>query len=242
TMPIDVRDARVERIVLFVGGFQASFEAACEHDPRWLWYLAPLESVVELLLIDQPDRRELAIAAGVAAKAELENGSMTRGERLLLALHDTFERVCANNASDAEAQRILSAALNMLGDFYIRRGQPGDAERALAAFEKSNETFERLLASNPGSASAARDVSVSHFMLARLHGQAGNEPGVQHHLSRCFAILDGFHKAGRPMDPQMRQLHAQLTGMMGSAGSSDGRACRDTRRSCAPRLHRPSGG
>ena len=107
----------------------------------------------------------------------------------------------------------MSVSLDKLGDFYLRRGQSGDAERALACFEESNKTDKRLLEANPTSAEAARDVSVSHYRLAQMHMQAKHQEQAVEHLTACFAILDGFHRAGRPMDPAMQQLHQQLAGM-----------------------------
>jgi hypothetical protein len=52
-----------------------------------------------------------------------------------------------------------------LGDFLSNRGQPGDAEKAVGHYQRSLDICERLLASNPDSAQAARDVMV---MLERL--------------------------------------------------------------------------
>jgi hypothetical protein len=34
-------------------------------------------------------------------------------------------------------------------------------------------------------------------------------------LVKCFAILDSFARAGRSMDAQMRQFHAQLAPLFG---------------------------
>lgn len=86
------------------------------------------------------------------------------------------------------------------------------AERV--AFQKSLQTRQRLLADNPTSAAAARDVSFSHWQLMRLHAQAENEVEAQRHAASCFAILDAFHREGRPMDPAMRQIHQHLAGLM----------------------------
>ncbi|MCB1237937.1 MAG: hypothetical protein KDM91_22920, partial [Verrucomicrobiae bacterium] len=57
---------------------------------------------------------------------------------------------------------------------------------------------------------AARDLSVSHFKFFHLYREQEKQTEAVTHLAHCFAILDGFHRAGRPMDPQMRALHAQL--------------------------------
>ena len=54
-------------------------------------------------------------------------------------------------------------------------------------------------------------------MLARLAATTGDEARARDHQQSCFAILDAFHRENRPMDPQMRQLHAQLSKMLGGA-------------------------
>ena len=59
-------------------------------------------------------------------------------------------------------------------------------------------------------------------MLARFHAQSKDAEGAQRHLAACYAILDSFHRERRPMDPQMRQIHAQLAGMLGRGGADRG--------------------
>jgi hypothetical protein len=41
-------------------------------------------------------------------------------------------------------------------------------------------------------------------------GPQGDTESAIASLVKCFAILDSFARGGRPMDPQMCQLHAQL--------------------------------
>ena len=123
----------------------------------------------------------------------------------------------AANPESAQAARDVSVSLNKLADFLARRGLPGDAEQALAHYTRSLEVRERLLAANPESAQAARDVLVSHFKLFDFHQDRGNEQKAMENLAPCFAVLDSFATQGRPMDAQMRQLYAQLKPMF-SAG------------------------
>jgi hypothetical protein len=85
----------------------------------------------------------------------------------------------------------------------------------LGHYQRSLEVRERLLAANPDSAQAARDVAVSHVKFFHFHRQRGDEQAAMASLAKCFAILDSFARAGRPMDPQMRQLHSQLAPMFG---------------------------
>ena len=70
------------------------------------------------------------------------------------------ERLHQANPNDAQAARDLSVSLNKLGDFFLRRGLEGDADRALKAYEDSLQTRQRLHQANPNDAQAARDLSV----------------------------------------------------------------------------------
>jgi tetratricopeptide (TPR) repeat protein len=194
--------------VLFEG--QARFEHIYVHDTTVLWQLRPLEETVTRLWPEQPHSRELAMAAGVAATAEFETGQLVRAEQLFQRSLEVRERLRAANPESAQAARDVSVSLNKLADFLASRGLPGDAEQALGHYQRSLEVSERLRAANPESAQAARDVSVSHFRLFHFHRQQGNQPEALASLAACFAILDSFAEAGRPMDAAMRQLHAEL--------------------------------
>ena len=61
-------------------------------------------------------------------------------------------------------------SLNKLADFLASRGLAGDAEQALGHYQRSLEVSERLLAANPESAQAARDVLVSLERQAKVEG------------------------------------------------------------------------
>ena len=71
------------------------------------------------------------------------------------------QRLHQANPNDGEAARDLSVSLNKLGDFFLRRGLEGDADRALKAYEDCHKALERLHQANPNDAQAARDLSVS---------------------------------------------------------------------------------
>ena len=64
----------------------------------------------------------------------------------------------------------MSVSLDILGDFFATRGQPGDMDKALDHFTRSFDMKEKLLAANPGSAQAKRDVSVSLNTLGHFYG------------------------------------------------------------------------
>jgi tetratricopeptide (TPR) repeat protein len=95
------------------------------------------------------------------------------------------ERLLAANPSSAEAARDVSVSLNKLGDFLARRGALGDADRALDCFQRDLEIAERLLGANPGSAEAARDVSVSLERIGDFLARRGGSGDADRALD-CF--------------------------------------------------------
>lgn len=79
--------------------------------------------------------------------------------------------------------------------------------------------LERLLAANPESVAAARDVMVSHYMLGLFYQQAGKpEIGITH-LSECHRMLHELHEAGCSFDPQMKQVYQHLHAQFGEGGT-----------------------
>ncbi|NRF71215.1 tetratricopeptide repeat protein [Aquincola sp. S2] len=77
------------------------------------------------------------------------------------------------NPSSGQAARHVSFSLERLAAFLATRGQSGALERALSYFERSLELREALVQANPGSAQAARDVTVSLINLAGLLSSRG---------------------------------------------------------------------
>ena len=128
---------------------------------------------------------------------------------------DICERLLAANPDSAQAARDVSVSLQKLADFLAIRGLAGDADKALSCYQRGLDVRERLLAANPNSARAARDVVVSHFKFFRFHSAAGNQTKALESGRACFAMLDSFMCDGRPMDPRMRGLYEQLKPMFG---------------------------
>jgi hypothetical protein len=83
---------------------------------------------------------------------------------------------------DARLQRDVSVSLTKLGDFYVARGQAGDAEEALRCFQQSLATVQQLREANPNSAQAARDMLVSLERLADLTAAAAGQEAVERAL------------------------------------------------------------
>ena len=84
-------------------------------------------------------------------------------------------------------------SLKKLGDFLASRGLAGDAEQALGHYQRSLEVSERLLAANPESAQAARDVSVSLSKLADFlasRGLAGDAEQALGHYQRSLEVSE----------------------------------------------------
>ena len=90
------------------------------------------------------------------------------------------------------------------------RGQPGDAEKALAHYQRSLELREALLRDNPRSGQAARAVMVSCYKLGLFEYKLGNGDPAQTFMKRCYTLLDCFVREDRPIDPQMRTVYELL--------------------------------
>jgi tetratricopeptide (TPR) repeat protein len=194
-------------------------ESAWQSAPQAVaWMVSPLVSLTELLHKQGPTSAT-ARALSCLSGPESRLGLFDRGLQLETLALETRQRLHEANPNDAQAARDLSVSLNKLGDFYLRRGLQGDADKALKAFQDSLETRQRLHEANPNDTQAARDLSVSHFKLAQYLSQQGDEAGASAQLQACFAILDAFHRDGRPMDPAMQQLHGQLSAMSAGGGA-----------------------
>jgi hypothetical protein len=193
-----------------VEGFALALQNAIRHAPdKHVWQLVPMQEAVRHWRGSDQDAA-LGHIAGVVGGIEAAIGRLDVAEPFLRLYHEVVEGLLAADPQNAEAARDVSVSLSKLGDFLARRGLAGDAEQALGHYQRSLDVREGLLAANPQSAEAARDVSVSHFKLFRLHGSRGDELAASESLAACFGILDSFVRAGRPMDAQMRQLHAEL--------------------------------
>jgi tetratricopeptide (TPR) repeat protein len=75
---------------------------------------------------------------GQAGDAEKALGHYQRSNEVL-------EGLLRDNPQSGEAARDVSVSLDKLGDFLARRGQAGDAEKALGHYQRSNEMLEGLL-------------------------------------------------------------------------------------------------
>jgi tetratricopeptide (TPR) repeat protein len=109
-----------------------------------------------------------------------------------------YERLLKANPESAQAARDVSVRVGQLADFLARRGQAGDAKKALGYYQWCLKIDERLLKANPESAQAARDVSVSVGRLGGFlesRGQPGDAKKALGYYQRCLEICERLLKA-----------------------------------------------
>ena len=132
---------------------------------------------------------------------------------------EVFERLLAA-APDSrpefdQAARDVSVSLERLGDFLAARGLPGDADQALAHYQRGLTLRERLLAATPDSAAKVRDVVVSHFNLAGFGERTGDQALAERHNAACYAVLHRSIAAGVTFDPPVMRLYEHLRSALG---------------------------
>jgi tetratricopeptide (TPR) repeat protein len=129
-------------------------------------------------------------------------------ERLLAAAPDSGPQF-------DQAARDVSVSLNQLGAFLAARGLPGDADQALAHYQRGLTLRERLLAATPDSAAKARDVVVSHAKLAAFGERTGDQALAERHNAACYAVLHRSIAASVTFDPPVMQVYEQLRSALG---------------------------
>jgi len=192
---------------------QQDFDGQWHHNNTLHWQLQPLGDNALQLQNWLPISTEIALACGVSAQAEQAMGLLSRAEMLINGCHNALQRQHLNNTEDDQGKRLYSTSLSIIGDFYLSRGQAGDAELALQQFENSLHTRQQLFEANPNSAQAARDLVVSHYKLDQIYNTLSQEEKAAESITRCFSILDQMHREDRLMDQPMRDLYAQLASM-----------------------------
>ena len=143
---------------------------------------------------------------GQPGDADKALGYYTRG----LDLRETLLKA---NPGSGEAARDVSVSLNKLGAFLAKRGQLGDADKALGYFTRSLDLRETLLKANPGSGVAARDVSVSlntlgDFLATR--GQPGDAEKAFGFYTRGLEIAETLLKANPGSGEAARDVSVSL--------------------------------
>jgi tetratricopeptide (TPR) repeat protein len=102
------------------------------------------------------------------------------------------------NPDSAQPSRDVCICLERLGNFLLARGRPGDAEEAFGNYSRNLSICEELLADNPDSALAKRDVTVSLNKVADflvLRGQPGDAEKALEHNLRSLRIRQELREA-----------------------------------------------
>lgn len=191
-------------------GHDGDQDLALRHDQRSLYLL---ERVAEASPLSGRVLRDVAATLLNLAELLLQRQQPGDADKAVAHCHralEIFRRLLAAEPASAQALRDVSVAEARLADSLVTRAFKGDAEKALEHYQESLSLNKRLLAANPDSAKALRDVSVSHFKLFQFHWQLGDSQAAEANLAQCFAMVDSFAQQGRPMDSQMRGLHEQL--------------------------------
>ena len=72
-----------------------------------------------------------------------------------------------------------------------------------------------MLAANPDSVRAARDVVVSHYKLAAFCQKNGDQAGEERHSRACYDLLHPRIAKGVIFDPPIVRLHDKLHARFG---------------------------
>ena len=164
-------------------------------------------------LADHPPTPTLLSSAGVAADFEGEHGSLARALDATRRILEQEERLLAANPESTEAARDVAMILSRLAGYLARRGRSGDAEAALAHSRRSLEVRERLLAANPESAQAARDVSLSLERLGDFlarRGQSGDAEAAWGNYQRSLESLERVLATNPESDRAARDVSVSL--------------------------------
>ena len=163
------------------------------HDAALRFQHPWLRDQLDHLITNRLPTSTLLQSAQVAADFEGTHGSLVRAIDLTARILEAKEKILTDNPSSAQAARDVSVSLERLADFLAQRGQPGDAENALGFYQRSLQVSEQLWKDNPGSAQAARDVSVSLNKLADFlakRGQPGDAEKALGFYQRCHEVLE----------------------------------------------------
>jgi tetratricopeptide (TPR) repeat protein len=171
-----------------------------EHEPATLWQLVPLQETVQHWPHSERDA-PLARIAGIVGTIEQEIGCLDAAEPFLVLANDVMSLIYAANPQSGEAARNRSVASGKLGDFFLQRGQPGDATSALRCLQQALGIEKKLWADDPQSTKLGQDVAVSLNKLGDFYRRLGT-PGDAAGALRCFQEAHNVAKKLWADDPQ----------------------------------------
>jgi tetratricopeptide (TPR) repeat protein len=196
-----------------------------------LGYYTRSQEISETLLKANPDSGQAArdvtvgldrlsgfyVARGQPGDADQALGNYTRS----LEIRDGL---LAANPYSGQAARDVCVGLDKLGTFIAVRGRPGDADQALGHFTRGLEIAEKLLAANPDSGQAARDVSVHLDRLGTFHAARAQPGDMDLALKYCTRSLE-IRQALLKVNPDSSQAARDVSVSLSRLGAI--RAARD---------------
>ena len=102
------------------------------------------------------------------------------------------ETVLKNRPDEPAAASAVSASLNEIGSFLVRRRQPGDADKAFAHFTRSLELAEGIAKKAPTHAGAASLDRLATFLSGR--GQEGDLDKAADYFTRALENTERAYK------------------------------------------------
>ena len=123
-------------------------------------------------------------------------------QALLDAANQNLQGLHEANPHDEQVALDLSVSLINLGDFYLRRGAAGDAERALEFFQAAAALRRVLAQTNPGAGALQAELCVPLMRLAQTLLQLEHWDAFMHLIGEMRALvahwdLQGFEPDGR---------------------------------------------
>jgi tetratricopeptide (TPR) repeat protein len=169
---------------------------------------------------DAQAQRDLSASRSQLGNFYLRRGATGDGERAFESFEAALsirERLAEANSNGAQAQRDLSLSRIQLGDLYLRRGAPGDQERALEIFEAALGILALLVKASPNDAQAQRDLSLSRGKLGDLYlrrGASGDGERALESYEAALAIDERLAKVS-PNDAQAQRDLSVSHGKLG---------------------------
>ncbi len=120
--------------------------------------------------------RDLAVSLTKLGDFHRARGRLADAERTLEVYErarDITQALFDANPGDGQAARDLAVSLEKVGDAYLRRGGPGDADRALRGYARAHDIAQALYDASPGDALVARDLATSLQRLADFYTRRG---------------------------------------------------------------------
>ena len=151
--------------------------------------------------------RNFSIATDHLADFYLQEGEAERALELFQTSLKITQQLLANNPNSHQAKRDHSVSLGRVAGCYLKRGEPGDSGKALELFQQANELHQGILADNPASSQARRDLSVSLGQLAGVYLLRGQHGDAEHAFSLSKKELEVTQQilVDNPNSPQAKR-------------------------------------